>query len=362
MNLYKRPESKFWHYYFSHKDVKYRGSTNRPITDKAGALKVLNAEYQKVLDNIQFGVRQEITLAEAMKATIESVQGNTRRSYANSRDSLLGLGFFEGLDRWSFDGSRSMSSLKQRDLTDHRLNRRNETTRRGDQLRANSINIEIRFLRRVYNFARMDLEAASTPDLKFPQLDGFEKHRYITLDEEGAILKALTPKKTNHPESGIAHRKAHDLYVTLVDTGISLGEGLGLRWNQCDMHKLQLEIRRQKTKTPCLVPISDRLLEVLHRNHNQPSPLQSMSRAVRILRETISEVCNTDEHQVAELGGATIHSLRDTFATRQVSKGLSLYEVSKMIGHLNTSMTKKYAHLETTSVVDKARANLNGGK
>jgi integrase len=84
-------------------------------------------------------------------------------------------------------------------------------------------------------------------------------------------------------------------------------------------------------------------------------PFEAMSRAIKRLRKAVNEVCNGDEVLNAQRGKATIHSLRDTYASRLVQKNMSLHKVSKLLGHTTPTMTRKYAHL----VAEDARQLLN---
>ena len=65
-------------------------------------------------------------------------------------------------------------------------------------------------------------------------------------------------------------------------------------------------------------------------------------------------MCNVDEYVIRSSGRATIHSLRDTYASRLAQGGMSLYKVSRLVGHASVVMIAKYANLEVDSVADEA--------
>ena len=54
-----------------------------------------------------------------------------------------------------------------------------------------------------------------------------------------------------------------------------------------------------------------------------------------------------------------IHTLRHTHASRLIQNGLSVYEVRAVLGHSEIKTTMRYAHLEQTSVTQKARDVIN---
>ncbi|MEW2914998.1 tyrosine-type recombinase/integrase [Leisingera sp. JC11] len=59
-------------------------------------------------------------------------------------------------------------------------------------------------------------------------------------------------------------------------------------------------------------------------------------------------------------GKATLHSCRDTYATRMLNRGMRLEEVSHLLGHATVTQTQKYAKFAKRDVADRAREIMNG--
>ena len=49
------------------------------------------------------------------------------------------------------------------------------------------------------------------------------------------------------------------------------------------------------------------------------------------------------------------HDLRHTYATDEIKKGMPIYQLSKMLGHSNVTITEKYAHLYTEDLHEAKR-------
>lgn len=72
--------------------------------------------------------------------------------------------------------------------------------------------------------------------------------------------------------------------------------------------------------------------------------------------EQIKHISRTFERAVKTIGlnkGITdrkqkivFHSLRHTYASRLVDKGVSIYEVKELLGHKDIKMTMRYSHLD----------------
>ena len=73
------------------------------------------------------------------------------------------------------------------------------------------------------------------------------------------------------------------------------------------------------------------------------------------------EACglNTPE-KVAEMGRATIHSLRHTFASLLLQNGASLADIQSALGHSTLAMTMRYAHLLQAESANKLATIMNG--
>lgn len=341
MELYRRPDSKFWWVNYSVPGQKsIRRSTKRINVSEAKL--VAASWYKEAHDAAQLGIKPEITLADAYQRYIDTMRGT--RSYAELcryRDKLLGIG------RWKGKVFHLPASMKMSELKTHTISQLRER-RKAEGLAHNSVNLELKGLQRTWNLCRREWGFNVDPGLVFTMLKVKPKTRYLSKEEINAVLEWL-----DKPTMG--YRRAYTLAVVLLDTGLRFSEALNLRWSQIEIESHRIRVYRQKTSSWSTVPLTDRVVAVLDQSKEQAKPFVNMARGVKLLRQAIDEVCNVDEYVLRSSGKATIHSLRDTYATRLVTSGMSLYQVSKLLGHTDIKMSSKYAHLEIDRVADEAR-------
>ena len=345
MKLLTRTGSNFLHYDFSIGTERFRGSTKRMITERKEAEAFLVKQYQEKLNQIQFGIKPEITIADAFVLALKRYNGSTLRVYDLARRKMIGMPLTgprkPATQPWHFKATMPMSSLRQVHIESLLI------ARKIEGISAAGIGIELSVLSLTYNYIRRDYSA--TPDLTFAAPRAFVKTRYLTESEEQkvqAYLGSLTCK---------AAKDASDFMTFLIDTGVRLNEGAEAQWGDLDLTTGTFEVYRTKTKTISVVPLSQRVLTLLQKRHNQPQPFGKLVGAQKHIRDGLNLVCNQNQRINEQRGRATIHSLRDTYATRLLKNGLSLYELTKLLGHTQASMSEKYAHLETGDVVGKAR-------
>lgn len=140
-------------------------------------------------------------------------------------------------------------------------------------------------------------------------------------------------------------------------TGCRRNEILGLGWSDIDLPRRQIVVRGEigKMGKRRTIPINDALHEIfvkwprertglLFPDYKSDSVSQKFRRLARIL--SLPE-------------GISLHSLRSTFASQLIEKGVDIYTVSRLLGHSSVKVTEKhYVGLDQAHVL--AAVNMLG--
>lgn len=108
---------------------------------------------------------------------------------------------------------------------------------------------------------------------------------------------------------------------------------------------------RQKTKLMSNIPLLDVPLAIIEKYQGDKKaakkgvllPIPCNQVMNRYLKE-IAEICKINKH-------LTMHTARHTYATLCLSQGVSLKNVSKMLGHASVKMTERYARVLDSSIL-----------
>ena len=366
-SLFQRPRSSYWWAKFPSVDregkvVKYhRKSTKR--TAKSEAHKVAQALVKHEADYGQLGVRKQMTIGEAAQRYIDQL--DDPQGYC----SLFASRIQSSNSRVTKDSSI--------DQLDRELLNDLKAQRLAQGLSNSYINMELSFWITVYKRAQKDFGAAvnTTTDLKELSLKVTQKTRYLMDGEEHRLLSELDPHRDvyNRPYAqriGTARQEMlqnqYDLVIFLLDTGARYMEVAQVPWSAIDYSNWKtINLYRTKVGKEGNLKMTSRLREILQRRHaqygNHPYVFPSwkhdkepMSGDRKSIRDAIKRAGLNTPSMIKRYGRFTPHSLRHTFASRLVQGGMSLYGVSKLLGHSNTSMTERYAHLSPSALADQA--------
>ena len=171
-------------------------------------------------------------------------------------------------------------------------------------------------------------------------------------------------------ESGV-----FELYYLELATGLRRGELLGLKWEDIDLERGDLRVRRQVSR------INGEVVEAPLKTKNVYRTLPLAEDTVSVLKEQRRKVGNSPWvfpspnggpispdsvlhmlHRVLKRAGlpkVRFHDLRHTFATLALQNGVDVKTVSGMLGHFSAGFTlDTYAHI--TSAAQRQAAQTMG--
>ncbi len=166
----------------------------------------------------------------------------------------------------------------------------------------------------------------------------------------------------------VSEQWLRELLVVAVSTGLRRGELLNLTWQDVDFERWLLHVHstenfRTKGGRRRAVPMSETLFHLLRNKAQHPMCEYVFNlRGKKILDAWASHKFKRYVRRVGLSEKLHFHSLRHTFATWLVQEGVSIYEVQKLLGHSNISVTQIYSHLaasELHSAVNKISVSLN---
>jgi integrase len=147
----------------------------------------------------------------------------------------------------------------------------------------------------------------------------------------------------------------------LLFTGGRRGEILSLQWHQVKLNEKRLFLPGTKNGKSRSIILNDRAMAVLkelevNKNGEYLFPSRNGARKPHIndLRIPFGKVS-----EAAGVEGLRVHDIRHSFATLALQGGASVYDVSKLLGHSDVSMTQRYAHMVDDSL-QKATDNMAG--
>lgn len=185
---------------------------------------------------------------------------------------------------------------------------------------------------------------------RFPKLPKV----YPAFISEAEFVKILEEVKTD---------LLKDVYVTLFHTGMRAGELTNLRWNDVDLESRIITIRNTlefstKAKKDRIIPINDKLLGVLQKhfpkmiNLNKPQFVFERIPGFKLTIDYLSKHFKKAVRAAEMNDQIHLHTLRHSFASNLIQKGVSLYVIKELLGHEDFKTTQMYSHLQHQNLAD----------
>ena len=142
------------------------------------------------------------------------------------------------------------------------------------------------------------------------------------------------------------------LLALLAYAGLRRGELLGLDWDDVDLERRLLRVRKAKGGRQRVVPIHPALaplfVEYLAIRADDPEPalfvgVQGRRLSVTILSQTFRRY--TQAAGVTERKRVTPHTLRHVFASELLHAGANLRQIQELLGHKHLDSTQRYTRV-----------------
>lgn len=233
-------------------------------------------------------------------------------------------------------GSTPADQVKPADIERWRRKRLSEPTRQGKVAAPATVNRAVAFLKRLFHLAIRDGLLEQNPVTRVKMLqENNTRIRYL-LPEEEERLRAEMP-----PRDWAAVSFA-------MNTGLRLGEMVGLRREDLDLRLGMVSIRRSKHGEARHVPLNQSArdaLAVILGGHDSDWVIPAIRgdgprRGDSLYRCTLQPALRR-----AGIKNFRWHDLRHTFCSRLVMAGVDLRTVQELAGHKTITVTMRYAHL-----------------
>jgi integrase len=323
MGIYKR--GKIWWVDY-HDQQHQRMQESSYSSNRRDAQDLLNVRQSAVTRGV-FRRPVKITFADYGKKYMEYAKAN-KRSWLRDEQMVKHLEEF-------FGAERQLTEIRPADIESYKLERRTKVT-------GSTVNRELAMLKHMFNLAiDWDHFQAVNPVRRVKFFREFTLNpRVLSPEEEKNLIRNAPPYM-------------QDLIVFGLHTGLRSGEIFALRWSDVDMEKSILTILAQKTGKTRVVPLNTRGMKVLgawemNRKNDFVFYNHETGRRFVDLKAGFAIACKK-----AQIEGVSWHTLRHTFASRLIARGVDIVTVQQLLGHSTIAVTMRYTH---TNLMSKTAA------
>ncbi len=327
MAIFKRGKKYWFHFYWNGEHVQKSTRQGNPRVARQ-----IEAAYRTKLAKGEVGIEERTpvpTLKEFAQRFIDAIQvrcadhPRTIEFYAEKLSRLLE---FEPLANARLDriGEKVIERYIQH---------------RRKHVEPGTVNRQLATLRRLLRLA-YDWEVISrVPRIRL--LPGERTREFVLSYRQEQLYLEMAPQPLN------------DVALLLLDTGLRLGEALGLEWQDIHLEPVNgavygyLHVRKGKSKYArrnlCLTSKAKAMLEA--RAAQIDSPWVFPGRKGRQLLVTSLDHMHSELRATLRLPkDCVLHSLRHTMLTRMGEAGADAFTIMRIAGHSSVTVSQRYVH------------------
>jgi len=157
--------------------------------------------------------------------------------------------------------------------------------------------------------------------------------------------------------NAVLNLKHKAILFTAYSAGMRVGEVTSLRLSDIDSDRMQIRIEAAKGKKDRYVGLSPVLLDILraYLKKSKPRPVKYLFESEMPGEAYSSRSAQKVFQRAKEKAGirkeVSFHSLRHSFATHLLEKGIDIRFIKDILGHFNIKTTERYVHVKKEQLI-----------
>lgn len=181
------------------------------------------------------------------------------------------------------------------------------------------------------------------------KFEGFNPANGVQLKREpNAHIRFLSKNEIQRLEEYLRNSNIYPYFIGGLHTGMRLGELCRVKWEHITFSIKDVYVPKSKSGKSRHIPMSDMLFDLLTERYGSGKPDKDFcfgSLYPNYVYQRFVRACKR-----LGIKNMRFHDLRHTFASQLVMADVSIFQVSKWLGHSSVTTTEKYyAHLSQDS-------------
>ncbi len=158
--------------------------------------------------------------------------------------------------------------------------------------------------------------------------------------------------------NAITFKKHKAILFTAYSAGLRVSEVVNLQLKHIDRSRMQLLIEKSKGKKDRYVGLSPVLLDILENYYKgiKPRPLsylfEGQQPGTAYNARSAQKVFQMAKEKAGIKKEIGFHSLRHSFATHLLEKGIDIRYIKDLLGHFNIHTTERYLHVRKDKLMN----------
>jgi len=166
--------------------------------------------------------------------------------------------------------------------------------------------------------------------------------------KEFKLPKVLTEKEVIAILNAVHNLKHKAMLLLVYSAGLRAGELINLKVNDIDSEQMRVFVRGGKGKKDRVTILSQKALEVLRDYFRKYRPSEFLFEGQNGSSYSTTSLRSVFARAIGNAGirkKVTLHSLRHSFATHLLEKGVDLRYIQVLLGHGSSKTTEIYTHI-----------------